>query len=547
MYQSSMVHLLARRFNYACMGVFLACLVGCHSQANQLYTNQLSTTNTQQDTAENKTERLFSQRIKAANILELNQMMEQGELTSVKLTQYYIDQIKQKNHQLNAIISINPKALLIAQERDKERAEGKVFGPLHGLPILLKDNIETESMPTTAGSLALKNNFTQRDAHLVVNLKKAGAIILGKTNLSEWANFRSERSASGWSAVGGQTRNPHDLSRSTCGSSSGSGAAIAAGLAVGAIGTETNGSITCPSSANGIVGLKPTVGLVSQNGIVPISHTQDTAGPMTSHVIDAAIILAAMQGKSTLDKTTTEQDLNFDNNYSIENSKPFLSGKTIGVVNSDALQHEAVSALLEAQISLLKAKGAIIIKDLTLAPYDGFYRDSYDVLLYEFKHNLNEYLASLPSPYNQLTLEQLIDFNKKNAAQEMPFFQQEIFEKSQAKGALTEKDYLKKLKKIREATRERGLDQLFKKHQLDFAITATLSPAWKIDELNGDHYTGGYAGYSAISGYPHLTIPMGKVHNMPVGMSLIGLFNQEHQLLKAGHVIEQATKNKISN
>ncbi|WP_444995600.1 amidase [Aliikangiella sp. IMCC44359] len=482
---------------------------------------------------------LIQRPLHQSNIPQLMKMMDNKEITATQLTQYYIQQIKKRNSELNAVIAINPKALIVANQLDIERSAGKIRGPLHGIPILVKDNIETKEMATTAGSLALKDNYTRRDAPIIKKLKDAGAIILGKANLSEWANMRSERSSSGWSAVGGQTRNPHDLNRSTCGSSSGSGSAVAAFLSVAAIGTETNGSITCPSSANGIVGIKPTVGLLSRHGIVPISHTQDTAGPMTRSVIDAAILLSVMRGIDKNDSATmiTQSLPSYD--YVPSKHSASLKGKRIGVLYASPLAHEAVNQLFNKTKKALEKEGAILIEGLKTEPYNNFYQDSYDVLLYEFKHTLNEYFAQLPNQYNTLTLEKVIQFNRDNATQEMPYFQQEVFEKSQAKGELTDKAYLTALKRIRQATRKDGIDQLITTHNLDAIISVTLTPAWSIDRINGDHFTGSFSSYPAISGYPHLTLPMGKVHHMPVGLSLTGSALTEKELINIAYQIEQ--------
>lgn len=475
--------------------------------------------------------------VQQSTIPELNQKLLSKELSVTQLTQYFLHQIELNNQKFNALIAVNPQAMQIAQQLDEEIQRGKIRGLLHGIPIVVKDNIDTSTMPTTAGSLALKDNMTGRDATLVSKLKAAGAIILGKANLSEWANFRSERSSSGWSGVGGQTRNPHDINRSPCGSSSGSGAAVAGNLAVAAIGTETNGSITCPSSANGLVGIKPTVGLVSRFGIVPISHTQDTAGPMTKSVIDAAIILAAIQGKDNKDSATQSLGNAFDKN--LVPSKPInLKGKRIGIVASSALNHEQVKAVFDKTTNALNQAGVELIKDLNTEPYDTFYDDSYQVLLYEFKHDLKDYFASLDNQFKTMDLAQLIEFNKQHAAKEMPYFQQEIFEKSQAKGPLTDSEYKKALAAIRKATRQDGIDKLMQQHQLDAIISATLGAAWSIDEINGDHYIGGFSTYPAIAGYPHITLPMGKVHHMPVGLSITGKKLSEQELIEIALAIE---------
>jgi len=475
---------------------------------------------------------------KQSSIAELQNKMNSDQITATKLTQFYLQKIDRENSKLNAIISINPKALDEAKRLDKERTAGKLRGSLHGIPIVVKDNIETINMPTTAGSLALKNNHTYRDATLIKNLKQSGAIILAKSNLSEWANFRTERSSSGWSAMGGQTRNPLDLNRSACGSSSGSAAAIAGNLAVAAVGTETDGSVTCPSSATGIVGIKPTVGLVSRFGIVPLAHSQDTAGPMAKSVIDAALLLSAMQGEDKLDPATLAQSFNFKDVYQTTSKSASLKGLRIGILESRVKPHEGVEKVYQSAIDKLKKAGAITIPDLKVERYKEFSDDSYSVLLYEFKHDINQYLKSLPNKLNTLNLEKLIEFNQANAEQEMPYFQQEIFVKAQEKGLLTDKAYTEALSRLREATREEGLDKLVKENDLDIIISPTLGAAWSIDEINGDQYTGGYSSYSAISGYPYLTIPMGKVHHLPIGLSVIGLSNQEAKIIEIAKAME---------
>ena len=475
---------------------------------------------------------------KQSSISELQNKMKSNQITATKLTKFYLQKIDRENSKLNAIISINPKALDEAKRFDKERAAGKVRGLLHGIPIVVKDNIETINMPTTAGSLALKDNHTNRDATLIKNLKQAGAIILAKSNLSEWANFRTERSSSGWSAIGGQTRNPLDLNRSACGSSSGSAAAVAANLAVAAVGTETDGSITCPSSANGIVGIKPTVGLVSRFGIVPLAHSQDTAGPMAKSVADAAILLSAMQGKDKLDPATLAQSFNFKDAYQTTRKSASLKGLRIGILESRVKPHEGVEKVYQSAIDKLKKAGVIMVPDLKVERYEEFGKDSYSVLLYEFKNDINQYLKSLPNKLNTLNLEKLIEFNQANAEQEMLYFQQEIFIKAQAKGLLTDKTYTEALSRLQNATRKEGLDKLVKDNQLDIIISPTLGPAWSIDKINGDQYTGGYSSYSAISGYPYLTLPMGKVHHLPIGLSVIGLARQDGKIIDIAKAME---------
>ncbi len=476
-------------------------------------------------------------------IYQLQQKMQQQQLSAVQLTQFYLDKIATQDAQYNSVIAVNPDALAIAQAMYKELKNGQVRSPLHGIPIILKDNIETQDMPTTAGSLALQNNQTKRDATLSKNLRDAGAIILAKANLSEWANIRSERSSSGWSAVGGQTKNPHDVTRSACGSSSGSGAVIAANFAVAAVGTETNGSITCPASITGVVGVKPTVGLVSRSGIVPISHTQDTAGPMTKNVTDAAILLQYMSSEDDTDSATKDYDFKRNVNYLADKkrSAKALSQLKLGLLQSSATSHEAVAALETALVELLEAQSVPLTKELQHKPYDGFWSDTYTVLLFELKHTLNHYLANLPNPLNQLTLEKLIQFNRDNKEQEMRFFQQEIFEKAQQKDSLKNPDYQQALSKIRNETRS-SINQKMDEHQLDALIAITRGPAWKIDKINGDHASGGVSTYSAVSGYPHITIPLGKVFGLPIGLSIMGKANQEQQLFEIAYALEQLLK-----
>ena len=478
--------------------------------------------------------------ITEGSILELQAAMSRGPLSAQALTRYCLEQIEMRNAELNAVISVNPAALEMARRLDAERNAGKVRGPLHGIPILIKDNMETRELPTTAGSLALKDNHTGRDAMVVARLREAGAIILGKANLSEWANFRSVRSSSGWSAMGGQTRNPHDPTRSPSGSSSGSGAAVAAGLAVAALGTETIGSVVSPASVNGVVGIKPSVGLVSRTGIVPISHTLDTAGPMARNVADAAVLLSVMAGLDPADGTTEAGTAYFDRDFvpAVEGNR--LQGGRIGIVRSSTGLHEGVDALLEQAIADLKRGGAIIVDDLRLEPYDEFRRDTLEVLLYEFKHNLNAYLAHLPNELNTLNLAGLIRFNEEHAFEEMPYFRQELFEQSQSKGPLTEEAYRNALVRIRRATREEGIDRLLRTHELDALIAPTFDPAWTIDPINGDHYTGGgFAAYPAVAGYPHVTVPMGKANGLPVGLSFAGPAFSERKLIALAVGYEQ--------
>jgi len=460
-------------------------------------------------------------------IKELHQSYREKTLSVSEVTQYFLDRIEALNPELNAIISINPEAMKVAAAQDVSLANNEDLGSLFGVPILVKDNIETRELPTTVGSLALKNNVTLRDADLVVNLRSAGAIILGKTNLSEWANFRSERSSSGWSAIGGQTRNPYDTTRSPCGSSSGSAVAIAARLSILAIGTETDGSVICPSSFSGIVGMKPSIGLVSQSGIVPLAHTQDTAGPMTRNVEDAAILLNIMAANKHMA-------------LAVNLSKDELRNKRVGILRDSSKSHEGVDALFERAINTIRESGAVIVDDLRLDKPRKFGRDSYDVLLYEFKHNINQYLASSPDGVSVASLQDLIEFNLTHEADEMPYFKQEIFLKSQKKGPLTDQVYIDALARIRRLTREDGLDKLLETHHLDVMIAPSGGPAFTIDLLNGDHGVGsGITSYPAISGYPHVTLPMGKLHGLPVGLSFVAGANSDAALLSMAYAFEK--------
>lgn len=477
-----------------------------------------------------------------ATVSELQSRLESGDLTAEAVAQHYLDRIEERNPELNAVIAVDPTALDQARALDAERDESGSRGPLHGLPVLLKDNIETREQPTTAGSLALKDNDTGRDAPLVANLRAAGAVILGKANLSEWANFRSERSSSGWSAVGGQTRNPHDSTRSPCGSSSGSAAAVAAGMAPLAIGTETNGSVVCPSSANGIVGIKPTVGLVSRTHIVPISHSQDTAGPMGRTVADAVLLLEAMMGADDADPATAIAEEATGWRLAAHLRPDGLAGKRIGVVRSLAGFHGEVDELFEQAIAGMRDAGATIVDDLEFDRPEGFSQATYDVLLYEFKHDLNAYLAGLPDEnLSELTLEKLIAFNEEHADQEMPWFGQEIFENSRDKGPLTDDAYREALAKAQRATREDGIDHLVAEHDLDALIAPTGAPAWKIDLINGDHFIGGSSTFAAVAGYPNITLPMGDVHGMPVGVSIFGPSLSEPVLIEIAYGYEHSS------
>ena len=444
---------------------------------------------------------------------------------------------------INSVIEINPDALSIAEQLDRERKERGLRGPLHGIPILIKDNIDTaDRMKTTAGSLALVNSRPQQDAFVARRLREAGAVILGKTNLSEWANFRSTSSTSGWSARGGQTRNPYVLSRNPCGSSSGSGAAPAANLCAAAIGTETDGSVVCPSSANSLVGIKPTVGLISRAGIIPIAHSQDTAGPMARTVRDAVILLNVLTGVDERDDETRKSAGKVQADYTRFLDKDGLRGMRLGVARKHFGFNDAVDKLMSGHIAEMKRLGAIIIDPADI-PTSGKFDDSeLEVLLYEFKADLNSYLSKAGGDLPARSLKELIAFNEKHREQEMPYFGQELFIRAEAKGPLTSKKYLAALQKNHLLTRSQGIDFVIKKNRLDALIAPTGGPAWPTDWINGDHFKGGYSSASAVAGYPHITVPAGYVFGLPVGISFFGGAWSEPTLIRLAYAFEQATK-----
>ena len=454
-------------------------------------------------------------------------------------TAYYlqrIDALDDRGPQLNAVIAINPNAL-----RDAAAA-GLKSGPLAGKAVLVKDNIETlDPMATTAGSLALKDNITGRDAPLVARMRAAGVVILGKTNLSEWANIRSSRSSSGWSAIGGQTRNPHALDRTPCGSSSGSGAAVAAGLAWAAIGTETDGSITCPASVNGIVGFKPTVGMVSRTHVVPISHSQDTAGPMAMSVKDAALLFTAIAGSDPADKATARADAHLTD-FASGLDAATLGGVRIGVLRKQSGRHERLSSVFEAALADLRAAGAVLV-EINQDFDKAMFEDEGTVLYYELRENLGAYLRSLPGNPPIRSLADAIAFNKAHP-QELRWFGQETFEK--AEGITDRAAYLKaRANSLRLAGKD-GIDKLLADNKLTLLTAPTEGPAWAIDLVNGDHFTAVGAGsLAAIAGYPHLTVPMGAVDGLPVGLSFIGTAWDDKRVLEAGAAYERARTAKV--
>lgn len=480
------------------------------------------------------------------SITQLQQMMSSGKLTAKKVVQFYLDriqQIDQDGPQLNSILAVNPNAVAIAEQLDAERQANGPRGPLHGIPILFKDNIETsDPLPTTAGSLALAQNFAAQDSFVAERLRAAGAIILGKTNLSEWANFRSSRSTSGWSSAGGQVRNPYALDRNPCGSSSGSGVAVAANLCAAAIGTETDGSIVCPAHINGVVGLKPTVGLIGRSGIVPISHSQDTAGPMTRTVRDTAILLGALTGVDHRDPITEDSVGNHHTDYTQFLDKNGLQGARIGVSRNYSGHHPHVDAILEEAIETMRQQGAIIIDPANIETKSQFGDSEFEVFLYEFKHDLNAYLAATPDTVPHRTLADLIAFNAANKDIVMPYFGQELFDAAQAKGDLNDEAYQEALANNHRLARNEGIDATLKAHQLDAIVAPTGGPAWLTDWVNGDHYGGGSSSPAAVAGYPNITVPAGTILGLPVGISFIGGAWQESTLLRLAYAFEQATQ-----
>ncbi len=471
--------------------------------------------------------------------------MKSGEYTARSITQMYLDRIAaidQNGPTLQSVIEVNPDALSIADQLDEERQQGQLRGPLHGIPVLLKDNIDTDDqMETTAGSLALVGVPVEQDAWVTQRLREAGAVILGKTNLSEWANFRSERSSSGWSGRGGQTKNPYVLDRNPCGSSAGSGVAVSANLCAVAIGTETNGSIVCPSTTNGIVGIKPTVGLVGRSGIIPISHTQDTAGPMARTVTDAAIVLGTLTGTDPRDAVTKESAGKASPDYTQFLQKDGLRGARLGVARQHLGFHETVDELMETALDAMREQGAEVVDVDELIPDGAVGNAAYQVLLYEFKEDLNQYLATRSGGDSLRTLRDLIAFNEAHASEEMPYFRQEIMVQAEAKGGLDEPDYREALAKIRRLSRDKGIDKALREQQLDAILAPTGGPAWPTDLVTGDHFLGGSSSPAAMAGYPNITVPMGLVHGLPVGISFFAGAYAEPTLIKLAYAYEQAT------
>lgn len=481
-----------------------------------------------------------------AGVREQQQMMEAGKLTSHSLTSQYLARIRnidKSGPRLNSIIEINPEALKIALEMDRERMLKRLRGPLHGIPVLLKDNIATgDRMSTTAGSLALNGVRAARDAHVVAQLRAAGAVIIGKTNLSEWANMRSTHSVSGWSARGGLTLNPYSLDRNCSGSSSGSGAAIAANLATLAVGTETDGSIVSPASICGLVGIKPTLGLVSRSGIIPIAHSQDTAGPMARSVSDAALMLAAMVGVDADDEATAESR-GKTTDYSAALEKGGLQGKRIGVARNFFGSNPEVDMVIERALQDMAAQGATLID--TEVPNSAKYGETEtEVLLYEFKADLEAYLKKYAPHAPVANMADVIAFNKKNHERELKYFGQEYLEQAQSKGDLETPAYRDALLNNRRYARAEGIDQVMQQHQLDALVAPTGGPAWLTDFINGDHYGGSFSSPAAVAGYPHITVPAGHVQGLPVGLSFVGAAYSEALLIRMAYSYEQATRHR---
>jgi amidase len=478
--------------------------------------------------------------IEEKTVAELQDAMKSGQFSAKDLTQKYLTRIKEIDGKLNSVIEINPDALKIAEDLDKERKNGKIRSPLHGIPVLIKDNIDTaDKMKTTAGSLALVDAPTpKQDAFLVQQLREAGAVILGKTNLSEWANFRSTKSSSGWSGRGGQTHNPYILDRNPCGSSAGTGASIAASLAAIGIGTETDGSIICPSATCGIVGIKPTLGLVSRSGVIPIAHSQDTAGPMARTVSDAAILLGVLIGMDKTDSITSQASKG-EKDYTKFLQKDGLKGMRIGVARQYFGRNSKIDAVIEPHLKVFKDGGATLI-DVKMETAQKFGEAEYEVLLYEFKEDLNKYLQNRGGKYK--TLEDLIKFNNENKDKEMPYFGQEIFEMAQEKPDLNDRAYRIALLQTKLYTQEQGIDAVMDKDKLDAIIAPSGGAAWMTDLVNGDcGVFEGMTSFAAVSGYPSITVPAGFVQELPVGMSFFGRAFSEPTLIKIAYAFEQAT------
>ena len=480
------------------------------------------------------------------SVAQLQKAMSSGRVTSLQITRQYLERIRRIDKagpKLNSVIEVNPDALKIAAELDRERKEKGPRGPLHGIPVLVKDNLATgDKMQTTAGSLALVGAKSPRDAFVVAKLREAGAVILGKTNLSEWANIRSIRSTSGWSSRGGLTRNPYALDRNTSGSSSGSGAAAAASLAATTVGTETDGSITSPSSVNGLVGIKPTLGLLSRSGIIPIAPSQDTPGPMTRSVADAAAMLTAMAGTDPGDKATAQADAH-KTDYTKFLDADALKGARIGVVKKQfGGRNDLVSAEVEKALDVLREKGAILVDVPEVPNTDKYGATELTVLLYELKASMKDYLAEYAPTSPLKSLEDIVAYNEKNKKKVMPFFGQEHFIAAVAKGGLDSQEYIDALATDRKYSREEGIDKVLKEYQLDALVAPTGGPAWMTDFVKGDASGGSFTSPAAVAGYPHITVPAGQVHGLPCGISFVGTAWSEPRLIALAYAFEQASR-----
>jgi amidase len=479
-------------------------------------------------------------------IAELQEGMKSGKYTARAIAEKYlarIEAVDKHGPAVNSVIEVNPDALAIAEASDKERKQKGARGPLHGIPVLIKDNIDTaDKMMTTAGSLALVGSKPPKDSMVAQKLREAGAVIIGKTNLSEWANIRSRHSSSGWSGRGGQTKNPYALDRNPCGSSSGSGAGASANFCAAAIGTETDGSIVCPSSANGLVGIKPTVGLVSRSGIVPISHSQDGAGPMCRSVRDAAIVLGALTGVDAEDSATAESQGKSYTDYTQFLKADGLRGARIGVVRKNFGFMDAVDKVMEAALDAMKKQGAILVDPVEIETAGKWSETESTVFMYELKADLNAYLARPGFNPPVKTLKDIIEFNERNREKEMPYFGQDFFLKAEAKGPLDSKEYIEALEKNHQLARKEGIDATMEKHKLDALVGPTGGPAWLTDWVDGDHFGGGSSGAAAVAGYPNVTVPAGFVFGMPVGISFFGGAWSEPVLIRLAYAFEQATK-----
>jgi len=487
--------------------------------------------------------------LEEVTVAELQAGMSSGRYSARHVVELYLGRIAAMDRtgvSLQSIIETNPDALTRAEELDRERAAKGTRGPLHGIPVLLKDNIDTaDRMTTTAGSLALEGSIPPRDSHVAERLHAAGAVLLAKTNLSEWANIRSNRSSSGWSGRGGQCRNPYVLDRNPCGSSSGSAAAVSANFGAVAVGTETDGSIVCPASANGVVGIKPTVGLVSRAGIIPISHTQDTAGPLCRTVADAAALLSALAGADPRDPATAPAAAHAEKDYTKQLDRAGLRGARIGVARAKFFGYSDVTdRLAEAALGVLRREGAVLVDPADI-PNAGSYDDAeLQVLLYELKADLNAYLAALGPTAPVRTLADVIAFNERERAREMPFFGQELFVQAEAKGPLTSPAYRKARATCRRLARTSGLDAVLAKHKLDAIVAPTGNPAWPTDPVNGDHFTGSSSTPAAVAGYPSVSVPMGYAWGLPVNLSFFGAAWSEPTLIRLAYAFEQITMHR---